>query len=128
MHSFHSTLSAVALSVGGLLAVHGAAAADTPEARASHPHAVVRSTTVGYADLDLRRAEGANTLYRRIARAADRVCGPDSRELRAQADRSRCLRDAIAKAVVDVGSPTLAELHAGRTGIAVATPAVIAAR
>jgi UrcA family protein len=78
------TLIACSLACGSALAV--AAADDIP------------TVTVSYADLDLSKPAGAQTLYRRIEDAARTVCGPlASRELR----RRRLWRDCYEQAVED---------------------------
>jgi UrcA family protein len=55
--------------------------------------------TVSYADLNLASSAGKAALDRRVARAADRVCGVgDERFLRLQAIARRCAAEARDKA------------------------------
>jgi UrcA family protein len=99
--------SKLVLAVAGLVAsVTGFAA--TPDVDAP-------SVQVRYDDLNLATTTGVNTLYRRISVAAREVC-PDvySRDLHVVLAGQRCQAAAIAKAVGEVNSPSLAMLHAAR--------------
>lgn len=84
-------------------AVLGASAAEV--ARGSTP-----SKTVSFADLDMSKPAGAETLYNRIRSAARFVC----RGL-ANLDAGKCRADAVEAAVEGVGSRLLTELHATKT-------------
>jgi len=66
--------------------------------------------TVSFADLDMSKPAGAETLYDRISSAARFVC----RGL-AEIDAGRCRADAVEAAVEGVGSPLLTELHFAKT-------------
>jgi UrcA family protein len=69
-----------------------------------------RNQTVKYADLNVSNPEGAATLYRRIAAAANDVCRSfelDSRYIGSQAGLNACVHKAIADAVAKVGRPEL---------------------
>jgi UrcA family protein len=79
------------------------------------------SITVRYADLDLSRAAGAQTLYQRINGAARSVCGDQGRRIEEQHQWKSCYRGAIADAIVKVNSPLLTLLHSGQNGEAPAT-------
>jgi UrcA family protein len=76
-----------------------------------------KAQTVSYADLDLSKPAGAQTLYKRIKAAARSVCGPvdqytfqmPSRVFRA------CFEQAIADAVAQVDRPSLTALHREET-------------
>lgn len=95
--------AAFALGCGLLLA--GAASS----ASAAGP---VRQITVSYADLDLSRTEGAETLYRRLRAAARQVCGPDeARELARRAAWKECVDRAVAEAVRTVDRDALKAVH-----------------
>ena len=99
--------SKLVLAVAGLVAsVTGFAAT---------PDVDVPSVKVRYDDLNLATTAGANTLYRRISSAARDVC-PDlySRDTHIVLAAQRCQAAAIAKAVSEVNSPSLAMLHAAR--------------
>lgn len=65
---------------------------------------------VKYADLDLRREAGAETLYARLVAAAREVCEPDFFAMNPSVGKARCLENAIDAAVVSVNAPTLTEL------------------
>lgn len=53
------------------------------------------SKTVTYADLNLAQPAGRATLETRIKAAARAVCATDSDDIRARAEKSRCIRTAI---------------------------------
>jgi UrcA family protein len=81
-----------------------------------------RSVTVSYADLDMRRAAGANTLYTRLRTAAHSVCSPKPhRGLEDRRDWNRCYSEALDEAVSATGSGELSALHLARTGRNVST-------
>ena len=73
---------------------------------------------VSYADLDLATESGARILFERIEVAADEVCPavPDIRDLNRVATHSRCVREAIARAVQQVDSPRLAAVFSAESG------------
>ena len=103
--------------IGPLLMLCGAVtlvAAAGATAVAAPPEAP--SITVQYEPWSLDSDRGANALYRRIASAAAGVCPAASpRELARFAATERCRKDAIARAVRQIGSPRLAEVLAART-------------
>jgi UrcA family protein len=84
---------------------------------------------VKFGDLNLNSSAGAATLYRRIQRAAERVCeGPlGVRELSIAARSEACIAQAIERAVKDVNTQTLTSLHWAKTGRA-EKPILIASR
>ena len=69
-------------------------------AAAAHPMATKR-LAVGYADLDVSKAEGRAALQQRLHRAAKIVCGPepDIRALDAKPDYQACLAGSEEKAM-----------------------------
>jgi UrcA family protein len=69
---------------------------------AAAPAVDARQQLVRYADLDLTRPAGAQELYYRIQYAAHNVCQTYDR----RTDRD-CVKQAIARAVADVGTPLL---------------------
>jgi len=89
----------LATSLIGALTLYAVA----PAGFAAAPPDDVRRQVVTYADLDLTRPAGAQELYHRIQYAAHDVCdtyyrlGPDR----------RCIEQAIARAVAEVGTPLL---------------------
>src|SRR4030081_1576870 len=86
-------------------------------ARAGDADHDVPKEVVKFADLNLNSPAGASVLYRRIQRAAERVCGytSDVRELSKSALLGSCKEQAIERAVDAVNSNVLTSLHkAGR--------------
>lgn len=68
--------------------------------------------TVRFADLDLTRKAGAETLLVRIKSAARVVCEPpQGLELTFDSLYRQCISDAIGRAVADVNAPVLAQLY-----------------
>jgi UrcA family protein len=68
--------------------------------------------TVNYADLDLTRKAGAETLLVRIKSAARAVCErPHSLEMTFGTPYRQCVDDAIGRAVADVNAPVLAQVY-----------------
>jgi UrcA family protein len=80
-------------------------------ARAEQPQVV--QATVSYADLDLSKPAGAQTLYKRIKGAAARVCGSHGRytTLEPRSVWHKCFDTAVANAVAQIDRPTLTALH-----------------
>ena len=104
------------LVVGTALLLAYAVLALSTVAKASGIEGASRAVAVHYSDLDLARPEGAARLYARIRHAAELVCGPaDERALGPAAHRARCIEDAVAGAVGDVGNPRLS-YYAVRVG------------
>lgn len=63
---------------------------------------------VNFGDLNLNSAAGAEFLYRRIRWGAEIVCrNLDGREISKQASHERCEKEAIERAVTEVGHPRL---------------------
>jgi UrcA family protein len=124
MHSLTRTLigAVVALLICGaeaaLFAVD-ASAAELPQ-----------SISVRYADLTLDRQADAATLYRRIAAAAEEICGP--RLLTGShlplPGYQHCFSDAVAQAVARVDRPALSAYHQQQLGLAPQRAATIAQR
>jgi UrcA family protein len=72
----------------------------------THPDGDVATKTVRFKDLDLSTAEGAQTLYDRIASAAREVCRGEMYRL-----ARKCRMRALDEAVSGVGSPLLSSIH-----------------
>jgi UrcA family protein len=104
-------LAALAFALPSALSHPGAAAAATPP-----------SEHVRYADLDLNRPAGIETLYRRLSQAARNVCESYnlSRAPEMQWQRRRCVALAMANAVKDVGNPALTARFLGTSRARVA--------
>ncbi|MAL93663.1 MAG: hypothetical protein CME40_01060 [Haliea sp.] len=79
---------------------------------------VQRSIPVSFADLNLNRSAGLNTLYRRLERATEQACGPreDGRNLALHRDQRQCQSRAMDSAVAEIGHFALDDLHLARTG------------
>ncbi len=82
--------------------------------------------TVSYAGLDLSTEAGARAAYRRIHSAAKGVC---SHLYTLELGQARhiwdiCVRDAIARAVLDIGAPGLTAYATARIGALTKAPTV----
>ena len=74
--------------------------------------------TVRTADLDLSNRDGAREMMARIKSAARHVCGPEPTDrLDFGRQYDECVRESVNRAVVDLGSPTVAALN-GKTTLA----------
>jgi UrcA family protein len=75
------------------------------------------SIKVSFADLDLSKPAGADTLYKRIKRASRMVCRDSASPSDPKGTRSyrKCYEAAMDNAVRHVGVPTLTALHQGDT-------------
>lgn len=95
-----------------LLAVAAAAA----PSHAQRPFTQTQELRVSYADLDLNRQQGAQTLLDRLSLAATHVCGgkPDIRDLAGMTYYHRCYRESLGNAVATVHSPLLVALYDGK--------------
>jgi UrcA family protein len=93
----------LATSLIGALALYAVA----PAGLAAAPPDDVRRQVVRFADLDLTRPAGAQELYHRIQYAARDVCETSDR---LGPDR-RCIEQAIARAIAEVGTPLLRTRH-----------------
>lgn len=75
----------------------------------------VPSVKVYYGDLNLQRDEAVASLYRRIQRAAERVCErPNERAVQQIYATRKCAETAIERAVVSINMPALSK-YAART-------------
>ncbi|MEP6547180.1 MAG: UrcA family protein [Gammaproteobacteria bacterium] len=103
----------VTACVGSLAACADAYAADI----ATDKGLEVAKRTVKFADLDLRGAAGAETLYSRIRIAARQVCTPTFAGWEWESVRSSrsCIEKAITRAVADVNASTLTSYHMTKT-------------
>lgn len=82
------------------------------------PGAEVKNESVKYADLDLTKAEGAETLVGRIRAAATRVCHPQPttlRDFKDVSDYEKCHQQAVRGAVQGLGNPVVQKVL-DRTG------------
>jgi UrcA family protein len=86
--------------------------------RADNAEYEVPKQVVRFADLDIDSLLGASALYRRIERAAERVCGApgDIRDLPNAMRLDSCKQQAVERAVNSVNSIVLTSLHLGKTG------------
>ncbi len=100
MNRFNRITSLIVLaSFTGL--AFGAAPSDNPPQRA-----------VSYADLNLNRKAGAETLLVRIKHAAREVCAPlMNTAVITPLSYQHCVTQAIDRAVADVNAPVLAQVH-----------------
>ena len=109
-HAHHSSTWVAALAAFSCAVGAG-------QAFAGNESDAVRSEKVSFADLNLSAVEGATALYRRIAQAAGKVCGPDysSYPLGRYLAWKQCYKSAIADAVAKVNSPMLTAVHNSKT-------------
>lgn len=96
----------VALSV--FLLAHGASAATGDNE--------VAMAVVKFQDLDVNTADGAATLYWRIHRAANNVCGVNEHSLLPSGPRQKCAQEAEARAVGQLNLSRLTAYYQARTG------------
>jgi UrcA family protein len=90
-------------------------AAHAAQTTVSATRAPVATTIVSYADLNLASQSGIATLYRRLSRAADRVCGEhEARSPRDHAEFRACRAASLNRAVQQVGHPGVLALHSGQ--------------
>ncbi|HEV7137650.1 MAG TPA: UrcA family protein [Steroidobacteraceae bacterium] len=102
------TLTAVAAAVLATAALLGSPAI----AAAAQPDGAVYQTAVHYSLRDLSSDQGAHALYRRILDAARMVCpAGDSRDLGEFAASRKCQRQAVARAVAQIGNARLAAVY-----------------
>jgi UrcA family protein len=95
----------------------------TGSAFAGGPSEGAPSETVKFGELNLDAPSGVSTLYQRIHAAAQRVCGPESRDLARLQQRKTCINEAETNAVkqVNVGALTAYfEMKTGRSALKLA--------
>jgi len=101
--------------LASLIATVAIAAASIAPAMAEPTNRKVNvAVVVSYADLDLSRAEGVETLTLRLKKAIDKVCGRphDSASFTISRRIQSCRTDAMHNAVAAIGAPLLTALHA----------------
>jgi UrcA family protein len=84
------------------------------------------SRTVRFTDLNISSPSGAHALYMRILAAAQVVCSYDS--FATDAEKARCVRDAIADAVTTINQPALSALYNAKNKTPVPTSLVSQSR
>jgi UrcA family protein len=95
-------VTATAVALVGFAAANAALAAEPG----------TTSITVSYADLDLGKPQGVDTLYARLKGAAKAACGDtDARNLREKALVRECRDEALASAVKGVNHAALTAMH-----------------
>jgi UrcA family protein len=78
-----------------------------------------RHAIVSYAQLDLASEAGAETLYRRLERAAERVCGNADHRRTSLVERrafNRCVDSTLETAISAINAPLVQERFAARRG------------
>jgi len=100
------------LATLALVSIAGAAQAQT------HTPSAPPSVSVAYADLDLRQAQDAATMLKRIRRAAGEACRQSPGLVGNDADtvlRARdCYRQAVARAVAGLNAPKVTQALGGQ--------------
>lgn len=110
MGNFNKVKAGVAAGVLGFMALGAATAQAAPG------WFVGPDVAVGYADLDITSAAGAEKLYERIQQAAARVCpASDSKLLTEYAAVLKCRNTVVEHAVNSVSSPQVTAVFAART-------------
>jgi UrcA family protein len=101
--------------LAGLAALSLASASPFTQAAPPGLFDAAPSIKVSYADLDLTKAAGADTLYKRIQRAARMVCRDSASPFEIGRGRKfrKCYEAALDTAVSDVSSPLLTARHDG---------------
>jgi len=101
-------------TLAAVIGLTTAALLGTPTlATAAQPAADVPQTTLYYSLRDLASHQGTQALYARIVAAAQSVCpGWDSRDLGEVAASRQCQRQAVARAIGQIGDARLASVHA----------------
>ena len=101
------------------LALATATIALTPRTHADDFSA--HSERVSLANLDLNSVEGARKAYTRIKAAAWSVCGESTQDIGVIVrGPSKCVKDAIARAVIGVQSVEVSELYIKKNGVQLA--------
>jgi UrcA family protein len=96
--------AAVFLALSGLSAI----------GTANIPELTIESERVSYADLNLNKSADAQTLYARLRRAAENVCGDLRRKsLQEMVVERECKESALERAVNEVGNRQLSDIHRG---------------
>ncbi|GFE80203.1 hypothetical protein GCM10011487_22030 [Steroidobacter agaridevorans] len=108
-----SRLNLKQLTLSVLCATACLASTATVSAGNASPNDVPR-VTVYYGDLNLQQPASVVSLYRRIERAAKRVCArPNGRDLQQVYAARKCAEEAIDRAVLSINMPTLAQYASG---------------
>ena len=106
IHTTRNTVAAAAV----FLALSGVSAIGT----ANIPELMIESVRVSYADLNLSKSEDAQTLYTRLRRTAENVCGDLRRKsLQEMVVERECEERALDRAINEVGSRQLTAIHQG---------------
>jgi UrcA family protein len=94
------------------------------------PAAPVATRVVSYSELNLSSPQGVATLYRRISRAADEVCGPAEQTGSHVPPRAyrECVARAVNEAIQAVNRPELSAYHAQKQHLPRLPGDVIASR
>lgn len=99
-----------------LVAAIAFAAFASPAAAAEY---APQSAVISYADLDLATERGANSMLRRINRAARDVCGMDTGATLSLGERREaraCVRETVEQTVASMAQPVVTALYVERTG------------
>ena len=111
------TKSAQPARVARYVAAFGVAALSLGAASAqaeSATEAAPAKTVVGYADLDLSNDSDVRSLYVRLQRASEQVCGQytDLRNLRMKRLHDACYQESLSRAVDDIGHASVQAIFA----------------
>ncbi len=110
----HRKLVAALAGTAAALLATTALAAPAP-AHAGTAALVTQTVKIDYSDLDLESPKAVDRLYARLRSAAKRVCGEsDVRHLQGNRLQRDCMRQAMDRAVAQVGHAALTAKHAER--------------
>jgi UrcA family protein len=110
--------AAIAIALAGAVTISTAARAETGT--------VTHSLAVSYAHLDLGNSAAVETLFKQLAKTAERACGPyERRDLRQRHDWRECRDAAFGAAVARVVETRIATLR--HESVPVAGTAALAA-
>ena len=102
----------------GLLAAIAAVALAAPAIAIADAKSELQgvSVKVSYADLNLEKRQGAETLYRRLVNASKQACDMhglrNAGSVRRITEQKQCFRESLAAAVEELDNVHLTQLHA----------------
>lgn len=105
-------VSLAALGLGALASVNAQGVQEVVVTAGKPVGTETHSKTVKFADLDLSKSEGLNTLLSRIRGAAGEVCAPrpETNDTKGTTAYKKCVGDAVHGAVAKVGNSGLTAL------------------
>jgi UrcA family protein len=107
-----NSVSLAAFALGAVALVNAQVVQEVVVQGSKAPGLEVRSKSVKFADLDLSKSLGIETLLSRIRRAAGDVCSPEPQvnDIGVRKDYNKCVSGAVDGAVAKVNNPRLSAL------------------